>query len=798
MNSFDTKLNDLTKNCNSIYLNYCEKHYKLYSAFSEKYDVDYKSVIRQKIYELSNFVKKFADNLSDVLIKNFNKNSILDYATINDFSCNNLFVELSQVSKRLESLITNINASSISMQEQYYSDFANAYLHFMWIENNWEYYFDNQFNEKLFKENLALDCSKKIEKVANDTINNFNSDIRNVLEQNAEIRKEIESFKQSSESEKLYNGINHGSFADRICVGFSNKKVQVPKVKTISNIEDAESVLTNLNYPETVDFPYCNYIDFKALQDMRSCIAIQLESEFILKSEKFNTFAKNIVLQLLNKMPIGKVKVSYVDEIKNSELNEFIASLGERFGNQMFAKCEDGTNVGEMVADVNQVVDSRLNLFDGVDFFEYNKIYADNNQPIQLFILNAYSQYLDVETLQNLFNIISNGSRVGVFTILIGKELDFNLFDVREEVYDIMAKINEQISNTIYCDSALKFKFDKVEMQENIVSTGFVAGEFLDSYANLLNTQNGFDNEEFDVVEDNENEEDFITFADDEDLIIEDEDFEEESFEIQDVNEVIEDKNADLVEEKDIEENLVEEKANNQEVKENNAISSKQVIEEVDSALIFEKYEHIRESQVDAKFRVCLGLNFKDNEKQIVEFDENSSERIVLIGDIQNSKLVQSIMISSFIKQMGLNKRLVKLAYFDASIDNGNIKDYVKPFSKLIEYAESDEAVAKLDDYKVEFENLRSGNLKAINSKIIFINSCEKLAKSSGNTFADMIINGYKYSRFVIPHFASFNDAKMYLGNNASKCTFIMLDDINKAVIMNKSTVNKFKVYRKK
>lgn len=266
--------------------------------------------------------------------------------------------------------------------------------------------------------------------------------------------------------------------------------------------------------------------------------------------------------------------------------------------------------------------------------------------------------------------------------------------------------------------------------------------------------------------------------------------------------------------------------------------------------LMFSQYSDIVEPQVEDKFVATLGKNMITGQKCEVAFNmfENAVKAFVQVGDLEKTKQVDAIFLANLAKKRQTQPNL------DVTYINFKL-----PYSKIdhdiaVDYANENgiSVLEKIDDIKEKLSSVhtifkeRKGNLDGgIDFAPIFVlvSSAERaneIMKSDKTTSTDefgfvnsfaspnddefdilkLMLEGYKYSIFILPTFVSmdayksivpqyFSNApiKMLLSTKKFEEQQLQLDDLFKnqkicyggdiGLLVDKTQVSKIRLYKR-
>ena len=139
-------------------------------------------------------------------------------------------------------------------------------------------------------------------------------------------------------------------------------------------------------------------------------------------SSAVQSFTHSIMFGVLSKAPVSKVTYSIVDpENRGNSISPFFDAkkkLPELFGEKVFITKDD---VALKIGKLNEVIEHTLqdilgNQYDNI--FDYARDYPEYNIQIELLVLYDFPKGFDERTLAELRNVLRNGHRCGIYTLI--------------------------------------------------------------------------------------------------------------------------------------------------------------------------------------------------------------------------------------------------------------------------------------------------------------------------------------------------------------------------------------------
>lgn len=139
-------------------------------------------------------------------------------------------------------------------------------------------------------------------------------------------------------------------------------------------------------------------------------------------SSAVQSFTHSMMYGVLSKVPVSKVTYSIVDpENRGNSISPFFDAkkkLPELFGEKVFITKDD---VALKIGKLNEVIEHTLqdvlgNQYDNI--FDYARDYSEYSIHIELLVLYDFPKGFDERTLAELRNVLRNGHRCGIYTLI--------------------------------------------------------------------------------------------------------------------------------------------------------------------------------------------------------------------------------------------------------------------------------------------------------------------------------------------------------------------------------------------
>lgn len=224
---------------------------------------------------------------------------------------------------------------------------------------------------------------------------------------------------------------------DYLCAIMENHAKVVHKVNAMSNIQDEVLNMCYVDYP--VDFFVQSRIVASIIKDKCSKLLVDgsirlpimmstrnapvwLISNDNSNSSAVQAFTHSIMYGFLSACPVEKLTYTIVDpENRGNSISPFFDAkkkLPELFGERIYiSKDEVVTKISKLNEKIENILQDRLgNQYDTI--FDYAENTPDYNLNVELLMLYDFPRGFDERTLAELRNVLRNGSRCGIFTVI--------------------------------------------------------------------------------------------------------------------------------------------------------------------------------------------------------------------------------------------------------------------------------------------------------------------------------------------------------------------------------------------
>lgn len=212
----------------------------------------------------------------------------------------------------------------------------------------------------------------------------------------------------------------------------------------------SELIIGNVIYPSTVfEGTLAEDAVRKTFGTREGGIALPFSLQLCEKSNIFiesseqnkynsNTFIKSIIWSFISAVPVTKANVSVIDtKGHGSSIGDFMklsSQLPQLFDNGI---CVSGENIINKLNDINSTIDERIQkklkgVFENI--LAYNIATPTRPESLHLLVIYDFPNNFDNRSIKLLENILENGSKCGIFTIICyDPTLRVSKYDTGEE-----------------------------------------------------------------------------------------------------------------------------------------------------------------------------------------------------------------------------------------------------------------------------------------------------------------------------------------------------------------------------
>ncbi len=488
MNNLINKVYELIGGLNDAYKTFYETQasadnaYRVTQNHINGYDSVHKYILGV-LQTASKSCAKFEKDISNTIAKNYLKKPILQYATIKDVNITNFSKFLYVILTELKSSMKYIATCRENELENHLTHYANAKIGLDYVLNDFDNLMQKHLNKDLINQMVTQEFGNGVnarEAQYIDTAVNYINQIYETYDTIAEKENKARTnFDKELDENQLHEDRSVDAFSQKILIGISKTTgfALPPKPdlvgdsnKIIGEIESMYNALNNLQFNNEINS--CEYIDLKELISQRSSITIRHACQSLEEQEKFDDFLNSFVLQLINKMPSKMARIAYVDG-GLSKLGQLIMHIKTQLGpssvfdgvinsNEKINNLLD--NLNTLVLERNEALGFGPNAMS--DVFEYNSKVDDNKQPFIFFIINDFPKNLSREQLDKIKNIITNGSKAGIFTIIINnanEKIDEYMYSAGQKVAERL--LDSAIYQLLFIDDRAIFNSYDIEIK---------------------------------------------------------------------------------------------------------------------------------------------------------------------------------------------------------------------------------------------------------------------------------------------------------------------------------------------
>lgn len=241
-------------------------------------------------------------------------------------------------------------------------------------------------------------------------------------------------------ADKIYSELDYilpDEFVDYLSTIISNYSDVIFKVNASAEIQDEVLNMTFVDYP--VDFfvqskivasiikEKCTKLLVDGAVRLPIIMSIADAPVWMVINDRSNTsivqdFTHSIMFGVLSSTPVAQLSYSVIDpENRGNSITPFFDAkkrLPELFGEKIIINKED---IASKISKTNEYIETTLqdrlgNQYDTV--FDYAKEHSDVNVNVEMIILYDFPKGFDERTLSELRNILRNGSRCGIYTLI--------------------------------------------------------------------------------------------------------------------------------------------------------------------------------------------------------------------------------------------------------------------------------------------------------------------------------------------------------------------------------------------
>lgn len=207
-----------------------------------------------------------------------------------------------------------------------------------------------------------------------------------------------------------------GALSDSESIVIGRARIKVANDSKYNDVISESSALSkHLNAggflaPVTLDLKKCGNV----------LLELNAEDEY---NDNAKMFIEQLVLQFLLAFPYKKIKLRLIDAANKVNFSPF--SIVNKNNSNILGEgiVSDSRQVEGAIRDLESLMRSITNdklVMNGVqDLFEYNKSFEANQQIYHLLVLTNFPKGISEDLAERLMNIIKEGNKAGVFTVLV-------------------------------------------------------------------------------------------------------------------------------------------------------------------------------------------------------------------------------------------------------------------------------------------------------------------------------------------------------------------------------------------
>ena len=193
----------------------------------------------------------------------------------------------------------------------------------------------------------------------------------------------------------------------------------------------------------------------------------------------------SMIMSFFSSLPYGKINISVFDCEKRGNsivpYLDFKKQMPELFDNQIYTNADA---ILEKLNKLNSYIDEFIQEKLGNNFsniVEYNSHSTSKQESIQLLVIYDFPKGFDNRAYDALMNVLKNGSKCGVYTIICyNPEITISRYDNHQEYIEQIKKISTCFS---YVDSTYMLSPYNLKLTFNRMLTGTQTSEFVAEYS---------------------------------------------------------------------------------------------------------------------------------------------------------------------------------------------------------------------------------------------------------------------------------------------------------------------------
>ena len=160
------------------------------------------------------------------------------------------------------------------------------------------------------------------------------------------------------------------------------------------------------------------------IMDLKQCGNILLElNETEDYADDVKSFVEQIIIRFLLAFPANKIKFRLIDTASKIDFGPFNQLTKISPDILLGGIVHDTRKLADVVKDMKELMhsinDQKLSLNNVSNIFEYNKAFEANQQILHLLVITDFPNGVSDDLAQDILEIVKNGNKAGIFTLLI-------------------------------------------------------------------------------------------------------------------------------------------------------------------------------------------------------------------------------------------------------------------------------------------------------------------------------------------------------------------------------------------
>ncbi len=268
--------------------------------------------------------------------------------------------------------------------------------------------------------------------------------------------------------------------------------IEFPQIITLGNVQYPADIFSDsIGYKQIVDIfgvgdsnrDETGFVELPLTFDLKNSFNIFANAPE-LTAKKIGLFTHHIIWSFLSFLPVTKVNVCVFDNVQRG--NSVIPFLDFRkhcpdvFDQKIYTSQDDIT---QRLVKINNQIDEFIQEKLGnkyVDILDYNKNTPNRAEPITLLVLYDFPGGMDGRSLELLKNILRNGNKCGVFTMICyNPDISFSRY---ENIDDHLNTIIKYCTSIEFRDNQLKLLPYNLKIEIPELLNNNAIDEFVQAY----------------------------------------------------------------------------------------------------------------------------------------------------------------------------------------------------------------------------------------------------------------------------------------------------------------------------